>query len=271
MRTFKIALYIFIGLVLIAVAAVAALIFIDPSVYRNQLEARASAVFDREFKIEGPIRLERSLRPRIVFEDITIGNPDWAVGKHFATADKLGLQVALFSLLSGNLRVLDVSFNGVNLFIEEGPDGVNNYTFGDRGQGETGGVLPPIEKLFVKDTVINYQTADGSSNRFEIKEARLWNLPGEPERIEARGTAKGKTFSLVLAADNSAELTGPQNPWSVKLDVQGPDVALTIAGQMVEAFKWERGDYRIKLSGQQADSLENLFDVKFPTTGPFEL
>ena len=271
MRTFKIVLYIFIGLVLIAVAAVVALIFVDPSVYRNQLEARASAVFDREFKIEGPIRLERSLRPRIVFEDITIGNPDWANGSHFAKAKKLSLQVALFSLLSGNLRVLDVSFNGVNLFIEEGPDGVNNYTFGDRSQGEQAGVLPPIEKLFVKDTVINYQTADGSSNRFEIKEARLWNLPGEPERIEARGTAKGKTFSLVLAADNSAELTGPQNPWSVKLDVQGPDVALTIAGQMVEAFKWERGDYRIKLSGQQADSLENLFDVKFPTTGPFEL
>ena len=271
MRAFKIVLFLFIGLVLIAVAAVVALIFVDPSVYRNQLESRASAVFDRPFKIDGPIRLEKSLRPRIILEDITIGNPDWAVGMHFATADKLGLQVALFPLLWGNLRILDVSFSGVNLFIEEGPDGVNNYTFGDRGQGERAGVLPPIERLLVKDTVINYQTLADSSNRFEIKEARLWNLPGEPERIEARGTAKGKKFSLLLAADNSAELTGPQNPWSVKLDIQGPDVVLTIAGQMVEAFKWERGDYRIKLSGQQADSLENLFDVKFPTTGPFEL
>jgi uncharacterized protein involved in outer membrane biogenesis len=132
-------------------------------------------------------------------------------------------------------------------------------------------VLPPIERLLVEDTVINYQTADGSSNRFEIKQARLWNIPGQPERIEARGTAKGKTFTILLAADTAAELTGPQNPWSVKLDIEGPDMALTIAGRMVEAFKWQRGEYRIKISGQQADSLENLFDMELPISGPFEL
>jgi len=268
MRGYKIVLIVLIGLVLLAVAAVAALIFIDPSVYRNQLETRASAAFDRQFKINGPIRLERSLRPRIILEDITIGNPDWAAGAHFATAEKVGVQVALFPLLRGNLRVLDVAFSGVNLLIEEGPDGANNYTFGD---SETPGVLPPIERLLVKDTVINYRIADGSSKHFEIEEARLWNVPGEPERIEGRGSAKGKTFSILLAADSPAELSGPQNPWSLKLDIEGPDMALTIAGRMNEAFKWERGDYRIKLSGSQADSLENLFDVTFPTTGPFEV
>jgi uncharacterized protein involved in outer membrane biogenesis len=40
---------------------------------------------------------------------------------------------------------------------------------------------------------------------------------------------------------------------------------------MVEAFKWDRGDYRITISGKQADALESLFDVEYPTTGPFEL
>ena len=271
MRTFKIVLFIFIGLVLVAVAAVAALIFVDPSVYRNQLETRASKAFNRQFNIHGPIHLERSLRPRIIVEDITIGNPDWATDPHFATAEKVGLRVALFPLLRGDLRVLNVSFSGVNLFIEKGFDGANNYTFGDRGEGQTPGVLPPIERLLVKDTVINYQTADGSSSRFEISEARLWNIPGEPERIEAQGTAKGKTFTLLLAADNAAELSGPQNPWSLKLNIEGPDMSLTIAGRMVQAFKWQRGNYRIKISGQQADSLENLFGVAFPTAGPFEV
>jgi uncharacterized protein involved in outer membrane biogenesis len=271
MRAYKIIFILLIALALVAVAAVAALIFVDPSVYRNQIETRASAAFDRQFKIAGPIQLERSLRPRIIFEDITIGNPDWASGAHFATAEKLGVQVALFPLLRGNLKILDVSFSGVSLFIEEGPDGANNYTFGDRGEGEPPGVLPPIERLLVKDTVINYRSADASSNRFEINEARLWNIPGEPERIEGRGTVKGKTFTILLAADTASELTGPQNPWSVKLDIEGPDMALTIAGRMVEAFKWERGDYRIIISGNQADSLENLFEVDFPTTGPFEL
>ncbi len=268
MRSYKIFFFIFIGLVLLAVAAIAALVFVDPSIYRNQLETRASAAFGRQVQIDGPIRLERSLRPRIILEDITIGNPDWAAGAHFATAEKVSLQVALFPLLRGNLRILDVAFSGLNLLIEEGPGGANNYTFGD---SETPGVLPPIERLLVKETTINYRSVDGNSNRFEINEARLWNIPGEPERIEGRGTAKGKAFTIRLAAESAAELSGPQNPWSLELDIKGADMSLTLAGRMDEAFKWERGDYRIKLSGSQADSLETLFDIEFPTIGPFEL
>jgi uncharacterized protein involved in outer membrane biogenesis len=270
MRFFKIVLIIFGVLVLVAVAALAALVFVDPSVFRNQLETRASAAFGREFIIEGPISLERSLRPRIILEEITIGNPDWATGSHFATAEKVGVQVALFPLLLGDLRVLDVSFAGVKLFIEEGPDGADNYSLGAQNQSETPGVLPSIDQLSVKDTTINFRSADGSSRRLEIGEARVWNIPGEPERIEGQGSFKGMTFTIRLVADSAAELSGPQDPWSIELDIQGPGMSLALAGQMAQAFNWEQGDYRIKISGDQADSLEMLFGVEYPTTGPFE-
>jgi len=113
MRAYKTVFIVIIGLVLLAVAAVTALLFVDPSIYRNQLETRASAAFDRQFKINGPIRLERSLRPRIIVEDISISNPEWATGTHFATAEKVGVQVALFPLLLGELRILDTAFSGV--------------------------------------------------------------------------------------------------------------------------------------------------------------
>jgi len=271
MRTFKIILLVLMGLVLLMVAIIAVLIFVDPTVYRNQIETRASTAFSRQFKINGPIRLEKSLRPRIIVEDISIGNPPWATGAHFATAEKFGVQVALFPLLRGELRVLDVAFSGVDLFIEEGPNDANNYTFGDDVADDARRVLPPVERLQVKDSVINYRSADGRSKRFVISEARLWNIPGEPERIEAQGAAKGKTFKILLAADNAAELSGPQNPWSLKLYVEGPDMSLTVAGKMDQAFKWERGDYHIKISGNQIDSFETLFGVVFPTTGPYEL
>ena len=270
MRFFKIVLIISGALVLIAVAVVAALVFVDPSVFRNQLETRASAAFGRDFIIEGPIRLERSLRPRIILEEINIGNPDWATGSHFATAEEVGVQVALIPLLFGDLRVLHVTFAGVSLFIEEGPDGANNYTFGDQGESETPGVLPPIERLSVKNTTINYRSADGSSRHFEIGEAQVWNIPGQPERIEGQGSMKGMNFTILLASDSAAELSGPQNPWSMELDIKGPDMSLALAGRMAQAFNWEQGDYRIKIRGSQADSLEMLFGVEFPTTGPFE-
>jgi len=271
MRFTKVILTLFIGLLVFAVVAVVALLFVDPAVFRGQLEARATAAFGRQFQIDGPISLERSLRPRIVIEDISIGNPAWASGKHFAKVEKIGVQVALFPLLRGDLTVLDVLFTGVEVFIEEGPDDANNYTFGDSGASKEPRGLPAIEQLLIRDAIIYHRSADASISRYEIAEARLWNIPGQPERIEADGFARGMPFTILLAADTPAELSGPQKPWSVRLDMQGPDMSLAIDGRMAQAFKWDKFDYRLTISGKQADSLEKLFDLEFPTTGPFEI
>ena len=132
MRKTKLIIGVLIGLLLTAVAVIA-LFFVNPAVFRNQLEAGATAVFGRQVQFDGPISLERSLRPWIVIEDIAIGNPGWASGAHLATAEKLGVRVALLPLLRGDLKVLDVSLTGVGVILEEGPDGADNYTFGDKG------------------------------------------------------------------------------------------------------------------------------------------
>ena len=196
MRKTKLIIGALIGLLLIAVVAVIALFLVNPAVFRNKLEAGATAVFGRQVQFYGPISLKRSLRPWIVIEDMTIGNPGWATGAHFARARKLGVQVALLPLLRGDLRVLDVSLTGVDVFIEEGPDGVDNYTFGDKDDREEPGVLPAIEQLSIRDAIINYRSTDASTMRFEIDEARLWNIPGQPERIEGKGSTKGMAFII---------------------------------------------------------------------------
>jgi uncharacterized protein involved in outer membrane biogenesis len=272
MRGSKFVLILLIVLLLIVVVAVAALFIVDPAVFRGQLEVRAAAALGRQVQFDGPIHLKRSLRPQIVIEDITIGNPDWTTGPHFAKAEKIGVRVALLPLLRGDLRILDVSFTGVELFIEEAPDGTNNYTFGDDDNSDDAtGVMPPIEHLQVRDVIVNNLTAGEGISSYKIAEARLWNVPGQPERIEGKGFVKGKQFNILLAANIAAELSSPQNPWSLKLDLQGPDMTLALTGRMAQAFKYEKGDYRITISGKQADSLEALFDVEFPTTGPFEI
>ena len=268
MRPFKLILTLLIGLLLLAAIAVTALFLVNPAVFRSQLETGAAAAFGRQVQFGGTIGLKPSLRPRIVIEDITIGNTDWTSGPYLAKAEKLNVQVALLPLLRGKLRVLEVSFKGVELFLEQGPDGTDNYTFGD---DQESAVLPAVDRLLVRDAVINYQSADAGIRRYEIAEARLLNIPGEPESFVVKGSTKGISFTLRFAADIAAELSSPQNPWSMKLDIQAPDMSLVIDGRMAEPFKWDRVDYHINLIGKQVDSLEALFDLEFPTTGPFEL
>jgi uncharacterized protein involved in outer membrane biogenesis len=271
MRYFKLFSALLLGLLLLAAAAFAALIFVDPTVFRNQLEASATAAFGRAVRFGGPIRLERSLQPRIVIENITIDNPEWASEAHFAAAEKVGVQVALFPLLWGDLKVLDVRFSGVMVFLEEGLQGADNYTFADRGGGKEHGVLPSVEQILIQDAVITYRSANASVSRYEINKARLWNIPGEPERIEAEGSAKGVPFRIHLAADTPAENTGPHLPWSARLEVRCPDLALIASGRVAQVFDWSRFDLRIALKGDRPDTIENLFDVDLGGIGAFEI
>ena len=79
-------------------------------------------------------------------------------------------------------------------------------------------------------------------------------IPG----IEAEGLARGMPVTILLAADTPAELSGPQKPWSLKLDLQGPDMSLAVEGRMEKALVWDTFDYRIAISGNQVDALEKL-------------
>ncbi len=270
MRASKIALFFLIGLVFLTAAALMALWLVDPAVFRDQVEARASQAFGRPFRIEGDIDLARSLRPRIILHGITIANTDWAAAKHFARADEVAVQVALVPLLLGEMKVLDVRFAGVELFTEIRPDGANNFTFGEGGDRQAPQRLPSIERLQIRDAVIQHRLARGKIDRYEITQAQLWNIPGEPERIEAEGSARDVQFRIQFASDSAAELSGPQNPWSVHLAMQGPDMTLTFDGQMAQAFTWDQLDGRLVARGQQVDLLEKLLETETPLTGPFE-
>lgn len=269
MRISKLFLFLSIGFLLFVLIAGSALLFVDPAIFRGQLEARASAAFGRPFQIAGPIRLQRSLRPQVVLEDVTIGNPDWASEEHFAKVEKVSIQVGLFSLFRGYLRVFNVVFTGVNLFIEERPDGTNNYTFGDVHENSEPRHLPSIERLLVKDTTIIYHgSATNETSLYEIAEARLWNIPGEPERVEARGLARGVPYTILFVADADAELS---NPWLVTLSIQGAGMSLTAEGQIPRKLEWDVFKCHIDLKGKETDELATLTGLELPNINAFEL
>ncbi len=267
----KIALFFLIGLVLLTAAAIGALWLVEPAIFRNQIETRASKAFGRTFRIQGDIALERSLRPRVILQGITIANPDWAAAKDFARAKEVAVQVALIPLLLGEMQVLDVRFAGVELFTEIRPDGANNFTFGKGDDRQATQRLPSIERLLIRNAVIHHRLARGKIDRYEVTRAQLWNIPGEPERIEAEGSAKGMWFRIQFAADAAAEVSGPQNPWSVHLDMHGPDMHLAFDGQMAQANTWDQLEGRLVARGQQVEGLETLFEAQIPLAGPFEI
>jgi uncharacterized protein involved in outer membrane biogenesis len=273
MRPKRIAILIIVSLLLAAAAAAGLLLLVDPSIFRGQIESGASAAFGRPFRIGGEIKLERSLRPQIILRDITIDNPDWAAGAYFARAGHVAVRVALLAMLRGKLQVMDVTFEDMEIFIENGPEaeGMDNYTFAESGDRATTRWLPSIEHMVIKNTVVHYHPTTGGQRRFEIVAAQLWNAPGEPERIAVEGMLQDIQFNLAFKAEPDAKLSGPDHPWSIHLDVQSADLVATIEGRMPRAFAWQQFAGRIAFHGEQAKHLALLLDIDLPSTGPFDI
>ena len=123
MARLKFIAWLLLGVLLLLAGVGAALMSVDPAMFRGELEACASAALGRTVQLGGPIRLERSLTPRLVIGDIKIPNPEGHRDADFATAEEVAVQVALLPLLRGDLQVLEVRFSGVKIFLEAASDG----------------------------------------------------------------------------------------------------------------------------------------------------
>ncbi|MEJ2522074.1 MAG: AsmA family protein [Gammaproteobacteria bacterium] len=133
MRKFLYALAITIG-VLVALL-VLVLFFFDFGRFRPQLEAAASEALGRPLEINGPFEVRVLPNPRVVVEGLTLANAPWSSQATMASVDHFSARIDLFSLLSGPVVVEELRVKGVDLLVEEGPEGQNNWTFGE-GQPE---------------------------------------------------------------------------------------------------------------------------------------
>ncbi len=202
----RILLWSLAGILGLFVALVLLLMLVDPNVYRSQLEWGASAAFGRQVKFEGPVSIEPSLQPRVVVGRFKISNPDWASRPYLAEVEQVAVRASLLSLLRGDLDIASVAFKGVDLLLEKGPDGVNNFTFGKPGKAR---VVPDIERFFIEDALIAYARSGEQANGLHLEIAEVANIPGEPLEVTARGKAQGADVALSLSvAPGEAEGTG---------------------------------------------------------------
>src|SRR5680860_1897459 len=103
--------------------------FYEEDVYRESLEAGFSAAMGRPVKLEGPISLTFSLQPTLVLEDFHVANPPWASQPHLFRADRLEIGLSLGPLLRRRLEVQKIALEGGELLLEEGAEGLDNWTF----------------------------------------------------------------------------------------------------------------------------------------------
>jgi AsmA protein len=119
---------IFIGLVLVALLAIAALIFtFDANNYKAQIIEQVEQKTGREFKIEGNIDL--SVFPWIGLKvgKVMLGNAQGFSERDFAEIKQLDIKVLVLPLLKRDVRVDKVGLHGLSVSLEVDDQGRNNW------------------------------------------------------------------------------------------------------------------------------------------------
>lgn len=129
MRKFLFGLAVAIGA--LASIAIVFLFFMDFGRFRPQVEAAASEALGRPLEITGPFEVRVLPSPRVLVEGLALANAPWSAQETMASVDHFSARIRLFSLLFGPVVVEDLQLKGVDLLLEEGPDGKNNWTFGE--------------------------------------------------------------------------------------------------------------------------------------------
>jgi uncharacterized protein involved in outer membrane biogenesis len=131
------------AVVLLIVVLVVVFFTFDWNRARPWVDDKVSAAIGRPFAINGDLKIGWHSAPgtgltgwrawipwpRFSAAHITIGNPDWAEAKNFATLDEINFQVAMLPLLERKIVIPSINLVNPSVDLERVLDGTNNWTF----------------------------------------------------------------------------------------------------------------------------------------------
>jgi uncharacterized protein involved in outer membrane biogenesis len=241
----------------------AALLTVDVDNYRSQLQSHISAAFGREVVFAETLSLKPSLTPHLVIEGLKIGNPDWASRPFLAMVDSFSVKLSLLPLLQGKLKILALEFHGVDLKLEQGPAGANNYTFGPRGQPS---LLPVIENLELYEADIAWLPDRGVARSHHLQQLIARKVPRQPVEMTLKTTVNGLPLRLSLHGVPGGD-SWPFGPWDTTLQGTLGDLSLRLTGAVPRPDEWYRAAFQFELQGDDMHKLEPLLGVDLPKPG----
>lgn len=222
-----------VGLVLVLVAAVLVVpSLIDWNGYKPEIQAAARDATGRELTIGGDLSLSILPSPTLSVADVRLANLEGGSTPDMASLESLDVAVALFPLLSGEIRVTSVTLVKPVITLETLPDGRVNWAFEGAETAEAGAGDPAAGD-------------DGGAPALAIDEAVI-----EDGRLVYRDATSGAEHTL---SDVNLEISagGLQGPFEIDGDVGYQGIPLALAGSMGALDAGRATPVKLTATGQE--------------------
>ena len=277
-----------IGVLLIAlvIAGVAIIKSIDFNQYKGVIAEQAKAATGRDLTIAGDLDLSISLTPSISVDGVSFANAPWGSSPNMVSIKHFAAEMSLMPLLSGEIKINQVTLQGVELLAEKDKSGKANWDFGapatkaPTAPSEGDVVLPVVNSVSIKDVTVTYKDAQAGQQyalKLDTVDLKSGGLSA-PLDLMVKGNINNQAFS-VDGQLGSIGAIGGGGMFPVKLDIAALKVAIGLEGKLGAPDGAPMADLKLSVSGGSLDetlaaaaALEpSLKGMDLPIKGAFKI
>lgn len=280
LRWMLIAIAGLLSVLVVACIAIAALgISVSAEPWRHQLSDAMSRAIGREVRFEGTMQMQISLTPSIRVEGITVANSAGFSSPFFASLGQAMLRLELLALLRGEVRVQELSAQGVKVHLERNQHAQVNWLFqlarsADTQAAPIGDSQPPvrlvaIDRIELKDLLVDYTGGPGLERHvFTLDQLHGEGGDAQPLTVKMQGTVeKSFPYTLSVIGGTLSALSGEVKPWPVDFTLEFAGTVLHIGGSVRPNAARTSANLSFGLGADHLSNLERLLQVHLPPVG----
>src|SRR5450755_1043090 len=143
-----------VGIAVCLLLLFTAVYFFDWNSARPFIARHVTSATGRSFAINGNLEVHLSLWPRIVANDIVMGNAEWSKDPVMVEIKPADFRIDILKLLRGHLAFPEISLSEIHLVLEVNKDGVPNWVFDQKGKQRE---FPDIDKLAIDRGIVKFR------------------------------------------------------------------------------------------------------------------
>ncbi|MBB3277787.1 MULTISPECIES: AsmA family protein [unclassified Pseudoxanthomonas] len=258
------------GMVLaLLVALVAVLIALfDWNWFKGPLERQVQARTGREFRIGGNLDVDLGRITTVRGDALRFGNAAWSREPTMAAARRAELDIEIWPLLRGQVRIPEIRLIEPTLRLETGPGDKGNWDFGASGETDL-----RFHRLWVRDGRLRYLDApektDIDIRLNSVASSGKENAPSVA--IDGGGHWSGEPFRLQGQAASPLALRDASQPYRIDLRAQAGATRAHARGSLLDPLRLRGFDLKLQLAGRDMQDLYPLLGIAIPPTPPYRL
>ncbi|WP_369943737.1 AsmA family protein [Xanthomonas medicagonis] len=239
--------------------------------FKGPVERAVQAKTGRGLHIDGDLDVDLGGTITIRGDRLRFANADWSKQPQMADAQRAEIDLALWPLLRGKVRIPEIRLTRPNLLLETGPDGrPGNWNFGGGGGSQV-----VLGRLLVQQGRLKFQDVRGRTDIDvsvdSLVSQRRRGDAAPPIAVAGDGRWRGNPFTLKGSTASPLELSESDHPFRVDLRGSAGSTRAHMRGTLTNPFQLRVFDLQLTLAGADMAHLYPLLGIAIPSTPPYQL